>query len=312
MTTPVRGIEIFNYLNSENSGFTSPRIVIVSFNIRYAVGSFLISGSLLRKVGISRPSRRQHLIEQHLSRAAEDFSKGALLPSPDIIALQEADKETHRAGRHHIARELAVKMKMAGVHAALKLPRDEAPKPKQWYLNFEEPIETTDQGDTGLAVLSKIPFARAERLELPWADCAWRPRLALAMTYRTAHGDLHLINAHIDPHANVTEQLDQHRAILDYTKNLTGTIVLLGDFNTLTKRSCIEMRRLLEANEFYTPFPMGTKTWRAGLIRLQTDWIFLRGASVSRFGVARPFTVSDHWPIWVEIDLSEPPAIAGG
>ena len=63
------------------------------------------------------------------------------------------------------------------------------------------------------------------------------------------------------------------------------------------------MRGLMESRGFSTPFPTGTATWRAGLIRLHTDWIFLRGAKVKRFGVARRLRVSDHWPVWVEIDL---------
>jgi endonuclease/exonuclease/phosphatase family metal-dependent hydrolase len=65
------------------------------------------------------------------------------------------------------------------------------------------------------------------------------------------------------------------------------------------------MRRFLEARGFRTPFQTSTATWRAGLIRLHTDWIFLRGAKVKRYGVARPMGVSDHWPVWAEIDLSD-------
>ena len=81
--------------------------------------------------------------------------------------------------------------------------------------------------------------------------------------------------------------------------------ILLGDFNTLSKRSCLEMREFLEARGFTTPFQTGTPTWRAGLIRLHTDWIFLRGAEIKRHGVARPLGVSDHWPVWAEIELRD-------
>jgi endonuclease/exonuclease/phosphatase family metal-dependent hydrolase len=37
---------------------------------------------------------------------------------------------------------------------------------------------------------------------------------------------------------------------------------------------------------------------------LHADWIFVRNAKAGRWGVARPLSVSDHWPIWAEIDLS--------
>lgn len=121
-------------------------------------------------------------------------------------------------------------------------------------------------------------------------------------TIQNGEQSLHVFNSHIDPHAPVEGQLEQHEAILARAGELQGTVILLGDFNTLSKRSCLEMRRLLESHGFSTPFPTGAATWRAGLIRLHTDWIFVRGAKVKRWGVARLRGVSDHWPVWAEIE----------
>lgn len=279
-------------------------LVIACFNIRYAVGSFLISGSLLRRAGIKRPRRRPSLVARHIRRAALAFTDGKRLPPVDILALQEADKETLRAGHHHVARELAAALGMNYASAVTGLPRDEAPQSKQWYLDFEEHIAADDAGDTGVALLSRWPLIKPERVDLPWTECAWRPRLALAATVQpSAEQQLYIFNSHIDPHATIDEQLEQHKAILTRAAQLKGPTVLLGDFNTLSKRSCLEMRRLLESNGYRTPFETGVATWRAGLIRLHTDWIFVRGASVTRWGVARPLGVSDHWPVWVEIEL---------
>ena len=50
--------------------------------------------------------------------------------------------------------------------------------------------------------------------------------------------------------------------------------------------------------------PTGTGTWRAGLLRLHPDWIFVRGPRVVRWGVARPLSVSDHWPVWAELEAA--------
>lgn len=284
-------------------------LVVASFNIRYAVGSFLITGSLGRRLGLSWHKRRPRLVARHLAAAARALSGGRLLPPPDIVALQEADKLTRRAGRHDVARELAQELRMRYARAGIERPPHEEPKSKQWYLDFEEPIEQADEGDTGVAVLSRLPLRSVERLELPWDECAWRPRLALAATFENGLAPLHLINSHIDPHATIEGQLRQHVAVLEKAERLSGTVVLLGDFNTLSKRSCLETRRLLEAHGFTTPFPTGTATWRAGLIRLHTDWIFVRGARVRDYGVARPLSVSDHWPVWAEI---EPGGVEGG
>ncbi|HYO92119.1 MAG TPA: hypothetical protein VEQ40_10800, partial [Pyrinomonadaceae bacterium] len=46
------------------------RLVLVSYNIRYAVGSYLITGSLLRRVGLRLPQRRAGLVARHIRRAA--------------------------------------------------------------------------------------------------------------------------------------------------------------------------------------------------------------------------------------------------
>lgn len=280
-------------------------LIIASFNIRYAVGSFLITGSLLRRAGLSLHGRRLNLVSRHLQQTASAFTDGIRLPRVDILALQEADKYTRRAGGLHIARELARELGMRYAHAATNLPRDEEPKPKQWYLDFEEQIARADTGDTGIALLSRLPLEKVERVELPWSECAWRPRLAMSARVALGPCSVHIFNSHIDPHATTAEQLEQHAAILARADELEGPSVLLGDFNTLTRASGVAMRRLLETHGYVTPFRTGTATWRAGLIRLHADWIFVRGLRVKRYGVARPLSVSDHWPVWVELDVRQ-------
>jgi endonuclease/exonuclease/phosphatase family metal-dependent hydrolase len=303
-TTASGKLEIDSFATSTETRVEGSTLVIASYNIRYAVGSFLIAGSIPRRLGLSRPKRRPRLVAAHLQNAALAFSNGHRLPPPLILALQEADERTARAGGHHIARELAQELKMNYAYAAMEIPAGVEPKANRWYLDFEEHISQTDSGKTGVALLSRLPFARIERIYLPWRECAWRPRLSLTATVSHGKHSFHVFNSHIDPHSSIQEQLEQHTSVLDRADQLKGPTVLLGDFNTLSKRSCLEMRRSLESRGFRTPFQTGTPTWRAGLIRLHTDWIFIRGAKVKRYGVARPLGVSDHWPVWAEIDLS--------
>jgi len=77
---------------------------------------------------------------------------------------------------------------------------------------------------------------------------------------------------------------------------------VLGDFNTLSKQKCAETRGYMEALGYSTPFPTGTATWRGGGLRMHADWIFVRDLRISHWGVAKPLNVSDHWPIWAEIE----------
>ena len=298
-----REVEMDSFAPPATGTSERSKLVIATFNIRYAVGSFLISGSLFRRLGLSLPRRRSRLVARHLHVAAQALSEGQLLPPADIVALQEADKRTVRAGGHHVARELAHELQMSYAHAAACIPRNEVPKAKQWYLDFEEHIPPADAGDTGIALLSRLPLLNVTRVDLPFAECAWRPRLALSASCLVSGQKIHIFNSHIDPHASIDEQLEQHTAVLARADEADGPCVLLGDFNTLTRRSGVAMRRLLESRGYVTPFLTGVATWRAGLVRLHTDWIFVRGVSITRWGVARPLGVSDHWPVWVEVEL---------
>ena len=277
--------------------------IVASYNIRYAVGQFLIFSGLLRKVGYNLPQPRAQRVGENIAEAAKAFTNGSLLPRVDILALQEADKGTSRTGGHHVTRELAEELEMSWVHVGAGIPRGIQPAPRQWWLNFEEQIGLHDEGDTGVSILSRIAMSDVTRIDLPWHECPWRPRLAMAVTLKVGLQSLRLVNAHVDPHAAVGGQLEQLEALLAHANQFNGPSLILGDFNTLTRRKALETRNYLESQGFTTPFRTGTPTWRGFGLRLHADWIFTRGAGIKRFGVARPLNVSDHWPIWAEIEL---------
>ena len=281
------------------------KLIIASYNIRYAVGCFLISSGILRKVGLNTPRHRAAAVEHNIATAACAFLDGSLLPRVDILALQEADKQTGRTGGHHVARELAERLDMAWVHAPAEIPRGVPPKARTWWLNFEEELELNDKGDTGIALLSRLPLIDVARIDLPWKECAWRPRLAMAATVRVGGKSLRLFNAHIDPHASIDGQHDQLQVVMAEAEAHDGPTLIMGDFNTLSGPKCIETRRYMEDHGYETSFPTGTATWRGAAIRLHADWIFVRGAKIGRWGVARPLNVSDHWPIWAEVELGD-------
>jgi len=279
------------------------KLILASYNIRYGVGPYLISSGLLRRAGFNLPRRRAEAIAQNIDTAAHAFDDGLLLPPVDILALQEADKQTGRAGGHHVARELATKLGMNWVHVPAGIPRGVPPKRRQWWLNFEEQIALHDPGDTGVALLSRLALENVTRIDLPWHECAWRPRLAVGATVSLGPNNLRIFNAHIDPHAAANGQLAQLEAIVAHAEVTAGPTIILGDFNTLSKKKCVETRHLLESRGYTTPLPTGTPTWRGAGLRLHADWIFVRDVKVNRWGVARPLNVSDHWPIWAEVDL---------
>ncbi len=279
------------------------KFTVASYNIRYAVGRFLIMGGLLRKAGLISAKNRPRVVGENIHFTANAFSRGEILPPIDVLALQEADKRTARAGGHHVARELAEALGTAWVHLPAGIPRGQKPVTRQWWLDFEEPIGLHDEGDTGVALLSRFPLTDVTRIDLPWKECPWRPRLAMAVTVSVGKSRLRIINAHVDPHAAVGGQLEQLEVLLEHADATNLPTLVLGDFNTLSKRKAVETRNFLESRGYETPFPTGTPTWRGAGIRLHADWIFSRGVNVNKWGVARPLNVSDHWPIWAEITL---------
>jgi endonuclease/exonuclease/phosphatase family metal-dependent hydrolase len=282
---------------------TPNSIVIASYNIRYARGPHLISGGLVRKAGLMSLKQRPSFIAKQISLAARAFSEGKLLPRPHVLLLQEADKRTARAGGHHVAQELANQLEMNWVHAPAGIPRGIKPVQRQWWLDFEEPIGLHDSGDTGVAFLSKLPFSDVTRIDLPWHECPWRPRLAIAATVALGSSKLRIFNAHVDPHAAVDGQLKQMEVIAEEAERTSDPSLILGDFNTLSKKKSIETRAFLESRGYSTSFPTGTPTWRGAGLRLHADWIFGRGIEITKWGVARPLSVSDHWPIWIELSI---------
>jgi len=306
MTTtlqPAERIEIGNQAALSLDAKPAARLVLASYNIRYAVGSQLISSGVFRKVGYNFPTKRVEAVSRNIKTAAAAFSNNALLPPPDILALQEADKGTGRAGGQHVAARLAEAIGVPYVHVGAGLPRGIKPKQREWWLNFEEQIGLHDEGDTGVALLSRLPLTDVARIDLPWHDCAWRPRLAMAATIEMAASRVRLFNVHIDPHGPLDNQHQQTEMVLDQADKYEGPTLIFGDFNTLSTRKAVEIRKLLESHDFETPFPTRIATWRGAGLRFHADWIFVRGLRVNRWGVAKPLSVSDHWPIWADVSI---------
>ena len=284
------------------------RLVLATYNIRYAAGAWLITQGLLRQLGVPVNQPRAEVVRRHIRHAARALRGQPGFPAPDIIAVQEADAGTQRAGKVHVARELARELGYFYHYAPSQLPRDHAPETRQWYLAFEENIGPDDAGDTGVALLSRFPLRQPTRLALPWTDCPWRPRLGLGADLQRGAkpAQVRIVTAHIDPHAPLAHQLKQHETVLEYAAQSTGPAVFLGDFNTLTPHARRETRRFLEAQGWRMPMPDGTATWRAGFLANHTDWIFVRGLRLRRWGVARRARhASDHGPVWAEMELPD-------
>ena len=157
---------------------------------------------------------------------------------------------------------------MHWVHAPAGIPRGVAPVKRQWWLDFEEPIGLHDSGDTGVALLSRLPLSDVTRIDLPWQECPWRPRLAMAATIALVQHQIRLFNAHVDPHAasrwttgpTRSDRRAKPKQRL-FRRSFSATSIRYRN------RSVIDTREFLEARGYTTPFPTGTATWRGGGLR---------------------------------------------
>jgi endonuclease/exonuclease/phosphatase family metal-dependent hydrolase len=303
-TPPKDAIDVGNEQAPAVDASEKSTLILASYNIRYAVGRYLILSGVLRKFGHNFPRQRSEAINRNIEIAAQAFSDNRLLPAPDILALQEADKMTGRVGGIHVARRLAEEMQMRYVHVGAGLPHGIKPQEREWWLNFEEQVAIDDDGDMGVAMLSRVALEDIERIDLPWHECPWRPRTAMAATVPIGGRKLRVFNVHIDPHGPLDNQHQQTEAVLERARQHVGPTVIMGDFNTLSKQKAVEIRGLMESHGYKTAFSTDVPTWRgAGVVRFHADWIFGRGVEFKRWGVSKPLNVSDHWPIWAEIEL---------
>src|SRR5687767_10016178 len=88
-----------------------------------------------------------------------------------------------------------------------------------------------------------LPMTDLVRLDLPWQECPWRPRLAMAATISAGPHEIRILNAHVDPHAASDGQVAQLEVLAAHAESTTLPTLILGDFNTLSTQKCIEIGR---------------------------------------------------------------------
>jgi len=229
-----------------------------------------------------------------LDRIADD-----LRPlNADLIALQEVERGIHRQRSLDQAGHLATALGMESAFAG----------------SF--PVE---QGEHGIAVLSRYPILDTEILRLPRGNGRW-PRVALKVRVEAPGGPLLFVALHLArpwfwPFSNTRARLAQIGALLDSLEGEPLPVIVAGDFNSLPF-SAEAFRIGGELQPTWKPWRDGWATsfsldsigWPLGSIKIDHilhdrhwqdhgTWVAPRGAS-------------DHQP--VISDLSRVPEEAAG
>ena len=257
-------------------GQTPDRLRVVSFNVHYA---------------------------RDLTALAESFRATPALRDADVFLLQEIESYAAEGGSR--SRKLAEALRLNYVYA---------------------PARTTRAGGThGLAILSKFPLTEIEVLPLPRNDLGskTRRRIALGATVQVGEQRLRLFNVHLDTRINIAERRAQLALVLEAAKKFSGAPVLIGgDFNTnpfrwawggrlpfLRSNQAAALDAFMAKQGFKTPLAESGSTTRGRLWRARLDAIYIRGLEARGSAVERQVSVSDHFPVW--LDLAWPPATSG-
>jgi endonuclease/exonuclease/phosphatase family metal-dependent hydrolase len=195
---------------------------------------------------------------------------------PDLVALQEVDIGTVRAGGGDQLREIA---RRTSLHAEFGKTMD------------------YDGGAYGVAVLSRWPIASAHTLPLPGAPDR-EPRAALSVNVRPfGRGPLlQFTSTHLDQGRESENRLAQANALADFFASANGFSILAGDMNA---RRDTDVMQTLEGSWANTAPADAVPMDAPGRPRSR-DHILVRSAPswrVVEWQVVDETVTSDHRPV---------------
>lgn len=196
--------------------------------------------------------------------------------NPDLVALQEVDKNCGRSGKVDQAAELA---RLTGMRASYGKAMD------------------FDGGEYGQAILSKQAPSRTKVHRLPGQG---EPRIAFEAVVSIDGINLSLVSVHLD--LDAAQRLSQADALSKALSiELTKPLILCGDFNDIPKSAPVEVfAKLLKTVAKKEP----VLTCPADKPDSEIDHVFVRGLdAVGPVTVLPEAIASDHRPLLVEIKL---------
>lgn len=212
------------------------------------------------------------------------IAKVVMSASPDIVLLQEVDRNVTRSGNVDQASELA---RFTGMHvvfgANLKI----------------------GEGDYGNAILSRFPLSKAKNLRLPGREKG-EPRgvLGADVTLPDFFGNatFRILVTHLDHMSQDTDRLRAVDVITQWAEEDGRLVVIGGDFNATAQSAVMKRLRkkwtLVGSGEYLT-FP-------ATIPQRQIDFIGYRSAARVAVGeviVLEEAIASDHRPLFACIQI---------
>ncbi len=205
---------------------------------------------------------------------------------PDLVALNEVDKNTKRSGSIDIAKELG---KLTGMHYYFAKAMD------------------YDGGQYGDAVLSKYPIVDAMRYALPPDDVSGIEPRDIAMIAVEVEGEKILFaSTHLDHTGDEQYRILQAKTIVnDILPDLKYPLIIAGDWNATPESEPISiLTKALTPGcygsgcPFTFPYDFPNRTIDYIMYTPKHRFVFLSYKSI--FGI----NASDHLPVVAEIRLN--------
>jgi endonuclease/exonuclease/phosphatase family metal-dependent hydrolase len=221
--------------------------------------------------------------------------------APDLVFLQEVDRETRRSGGVDQLGELA---RLTGMHGAFGRA-----------MGF-------DGGEYGTGILSRLPLRDTATLALPvelppeLSERYQEPRALLRATVDTPRGPLFLLGTHLDHHGHGFLREPQLLQILAHLAERVpgGAMVLFaGDLNAQPDAAEIRAVALAFHDAWHAcgdPAREG-RTYPADRPTRRIDYVLMRGVSCVD-AVVPDTQLSDHRPVVVELVLAPGVSIRRG
>jgi endonuclease/exonuclease/phosphatase family metal-dependent hydrolase len=228
---------------------------------------------------------------------AREYFESPELSKADVLMIQEV--ETHASEDSSRASRLAAALGMTYVFA---------PARQEGYLH-------------GIMIASRYPItnARVMRLPLGTAPFNQNPRNALAAEIDLGTQMITLVDMHLDVRIGPVDRIRQmHPAVTQIPED----VAIGGDFNTnpwawvggtapLTSTEAIigqDQAKVIDdyMSELGFQIPIGPDeaTFNRPLLdHMRLDNVFVRGYKVLGQGIAKDVDGSDHWPVWVDLQL---------
>ncbi len=184
-------------------------------------------------------------------------------------------------------------------------------------------LKEAGDGTHGLAILSRFPLSEVEVLPLKQHELGvnTRRRIALGVTLELGQKRMRVYNVHLDTRINAGQRIEQLSDVVHAAaKQPLREVILGGDFNTNPIYWLLPLLPIFHSNQaravddymkksgYAAPFADGSGTVSKWYGKYRVDAVYGRGLAVRRWNVESGVSVSDHFPLWV--DLAVPPVEA--